>query len=84
MKLIERRDLKRQRELSDERAALEIDRLRLENARTFVALARDLGYTDTDLRHLVAHVDEKQEPLVHLVEQQKLRDVSIPDLTDHE
>ncbi len=68
LKLIERRDLKRQRE----------------NARTFVALARDLGYTDTDLRHLVAHVDEKQEPLVHLVEQQKLRDVSIPDLTDHE
>lgn len=79
MTLIERRDSRRQRELNDERAALENDRLRLENARAFVALGRDLGVSETDLRLLIAHVDEKQEPLFRLIEQKKLRGVSTPD-----
>jgi len=42
-------------------------------------LARDLGYSETDVRLLVAHVDNKQEPLVRLIDQQKLRAVSAPD-----
>jgi hypothetical protein len=81
-KLIDRRDSRRQRELGDERAALENERIRLENARTFVALARDLGYADTDVRLLVAYVDRKQEPLVRLIEQQKIRGVSAPNSGD--
>jgi hypothetical protein len=84
IKLIERRDSRRQRELNDERAALENDRIRLENARNFVALGRDLGYSETDLRLLAAHVDKKQEPLVRLIQQQKLRGVSTPDATSAE
>lgn len=79
LKLLERHDSRRQRELSEERAALENDRIRIENARNFVALARDLGYSETDVRMLMAYVDRKQEPLVRLVEQQKLRGVSKPD-----
>src|SRR5208283_3702640 len=82
IKLVDRRDTQRQRELSDERAALENDRIRLENARNFVALGRDLGYSDRELRLLVAQVDKKQEPLVRLIEQQKLRGVSTPDPGD--
>lgn len=84
IKLLERRDSRRQRELNDERAALENDRIRLENARNFVALGRDLGYSETDLRLLAAHVDKKQEPLVRLIDQQKLRGVSTPDATSAE
>jgi len=78
LKLIERRDTQHQRELSDERASLENDRIRLENARNFVALGRDLGYSETDLRFLVAHVDGKQDSLVRLIDQQKLRSVTTP------
>jgi len=84
LKLVERRDSRRQRELNEERAALENDRIRLENARNFVALGRDLGYTETDLRLLVAHVDRKQEPLIRLIDQQKLRGVSTPEATSEE
>jgi len=79
LKLGERRDSRRHRELDEERAALENDRIRLENARNLVALGRDLGYTEMDLRLLVADVDRKQEPLIRLIEQQKLRGVSTPD-----
>lgn len=79
IKLLERHDSRRKRELDEERAALENDRIRLENARNFVALARDLGYSDTDVRLLMAHVDKKQEPLIQLVERQKLRGVSRPE-----
>jgi hypothetical protein len=45
LKLIERKDQRRSRELSEERAELENDRLRLENARNFVTLVMDMGYT---------------------------------------
>lgn len=72
LKLIEREDSKRSRELSDEQMSLENDRRRIENARNFVALARDLGYTETEVRRLVAHVDEKQEILDQLVDSRKL------------
>ncbi len=76
-KLIDRHDTRRQRELSDERAAVEIERLRIENARNFVALGRDLGLSDADMRKLAAHVDEKQEVLIRLVDQRKLTGVSL-------
>lgn len=84
LKLVERRDSRRQRELNEERASLENDRIRLENARSFVALGRDLGYSESDLRFLMAHVDRKQEPLIRLIEQQKLQGVSSPESTNGE
>jgi hypothetical protein len=79
LRLIERHDGRRQRDLSDDRAALENDRIRLENARAFVALARDLGYSDTDIRALTLHVDSRQGPLIELIDRQKLRSVSTPE-----
>ncbi|MDR7555726.1 MAG: hypothetical protein QN157_08970 [Armatimonadota bacterium] len=82
LKLIERRDSRRRRELDEERAALENERIRLENVKSFVALARDLGYSETDLRHLIRYVDGKQDILVRLIEQRKLVGVSMPETTD--
>jgi hypothetical protein len=84
LRLIERRDFRRQRELSDEKAELENERIRVENARSFVALAREVGYSDSEFRQIVALVDGRQEPLARLIEHQKLRSVSTPDASDHE
>jgi len=84
LKLIERRDSRRKRELDEERAALENDLIRLENARSFVALGRELGYSETDLRRLILYVDGKQDTLVRFIEQRKLAGVSIADATDQQ
>jgi len=84
LKLIERRDSKRRRQLDEERAALENDRIRLENARILVALARELGYSEAELRRLILYVDGKQGTLVSLIQQRKLVGVSIPDTTDQQ
>ena len=71
IKLIDRHDTRRQRELNDERAAVEIERMRIENARSFVALGRELGFSESEMRKLAAHVDDKQEELIKLVDQKK-------------
>jgi hypothetical protein len=82
LRLIERRDSKQDRALSVERAELENDHLRIENARTFVALARDLGYSDLEIRRMVSYVDNKQEPLVKLVDDDRLQAISDLNITD--
>ncbi|HWN08678.1 MAG TPA: hypothetical protein VNO50_05295 [Pyrinomonadaceae bacterium] len=76
-KLIDRHDTRRQRELNDERTAVEIERMRIENARSFVALGRELGFSESEMRKLAAHVDDKQEVLIRLVDQKKLTGVSL-------
>ncbi len=76
-KLIDRRDTQRQRDLNDEKLAVEIEHMRIENARNFVALGRDLGFSNAEIRKLVAHVDDKQEILIKLVDQRKLTGVSL-------
>lgn len=76
-KLIDRHDTQRQRELNDEKMAIDNERMRIENARNFVALLRELGFSDAETRKLVAHVDDKQEILIKLVDQKKLTGVSL-------
>lgn len=76
-KLIDRRDTQRQRDLNDEKLAVEIERMRIENARNFVALGRELGFSDAEIRKLVAQVDDRQEILIKLVDQKKLTGVSL-------
>jgi hypothetical protein len=76
LKLIERHDSKRHRQLQDEDLAADIQRKRIENARAFVALAREAGYSDVDLRRLIQYVDKKQDVLVDLVEDRKLLGVA--------
>jgi hypothetical protein len=84
LKLIERRDSTRKRQLDEEKAALENDRIRLENARNLVALGRDLGYSESDLRRLVLYVDGKQGTLVPLIEQRKLAGALILETADQQ
>jgi hypothetical protein len=84
LKLIERRDFRRQRELSDEKAELENERIRLENAKHYVTLAREVGYSDMEVRQLGSLVDVRQEPLARLIDLQKIRSVSSPDSSDHD
>jgi hypothetical protein len=84
LKLVERRDSKRHRELGVKRAELENEHLRLENARTYVALARDLGYSNTEIRRIVAYVDNKQEPLVQLIDDDKVRTISDLNMTEQD
>jgi hypothetical protein len=50
--------------------------LRLENARSLVAPARDLGYTEIEVRRLISHVDDKQQFLIQVIDDDKLRGVS--------
>jgi hypothetical protein len=68
----QRKDLARQRVLADEKAALEIDRMRIENAMKFVGLARKIGYTDQQIRQLMITVDGKQDVLVRLISEGRL------------
>lgn len=77
LKLIERRDAKRQRDMNVEKTAVEIEAMRIENARNFVALGRDLGFSKLEMRKLISHADDKQEVLINLIEQKKLTGVSI-------
>ena len=78
LKLIERRDTRHQRELSDERASLENDRIRLENARNFVPLAAISAIQKQICASLWLTWTAKQDSLVRLIDQQKLRSVSTP------
>jgi hypothetical protein len=76
LRLIERSDTAKARELADDRAELENDRLRLENARSFVALAKDLGWSETQIRNLMMQVDEKQEAIARLADRKQIISVS--------
>lgn len=75
VKFVDRNDTKRKRHLEDERLSLENERLRIENAREFVALAKDCGYSEVEIRQLVSRVDDVQDPIERLAAQHKLTDV---------
>ena len=79
LKLIERHDTKRSRELADEKAEIENQAARIQNAKEFVALAKSLGYANSEIRDLVRSIDDKQEPIVHLISEQKLIGASLED-----
>jgi hypothetical protein len=75
LRLVERKDLQRKRQLDEERAALQNETIRLENARNFIDIARDVGYTDSEIRRMTALVDEKQEIFVRVTQTGRLRSV---------
>ncbi len=45
--------------------------------RETLALGRELGISNAEIRKLVAHVDDKQEILIKLLDQKKLTGVSL-------
>lgn len=77
--LINRHDSKRRRQLDDEHAELENDQLRIQNAREFVSLARDLDFSPLELRRLISYVDERQEIVDDLIIEKKILGVRILD-----
>ena len=58
--------------LSSDRAALEKQLSRFDNARQFVLLAVELGYSAQDFGNLVRFVDTTQDAIVDAVEKHKL------------
>ena len=57
IKLIENFSSKRSRNLNDEEHELRNQALRIQNAREYVALAKECGFEDSELRQLVHVVD---------------------------
>ena len=82
LKLIEHKSMKRQRELENEERELKNQQLRIENARNFVSLARACGYSKTEMRGLITFVDERQQTLIDLIDEDKIRSVRL--LNDNE
>src|SRR5262249_22484804 len=56
LKLIENKSTKRQRELDNEKREIENQQLRIQNAREFIALAKECGYSEFEMRSLVNFV----------------------------
>jgi len=75
LKIIEHWVARRQTNLENEERELKNQKLRIENAREFVQLAKDCGYTEAETRRLLNWVDEKQETYIILIENGKLRKV---------
>lgn len=63
------------RKLRDTEAELRNQSLRIENARNLVGLAKDIGYTETEIRQMINWVDDKQQSLLELIENGKIRRV---------
>jgi hypothetical protein len=66
---------RKQRKLQDDEREIRNEGLRIENARQFVQLAKDAGYSEQDLRGLIRFVDDRQETFIHLIENSKIRKV---------
>jgi len=74
VKMIEYFGSRKNRNLMDEEQELKNQSLRIKNAREFVGLAKECGFEESELRKIVLAVDEKQDPLVALVESGKIQD----------
>lgn len=75
---------RRQRELENEKRKLENQQIELENekkslenVRAYVSVARELGYTNTDMRLIVSSISDRQAKLIPLIQQGKIRGVQV-------
>lgn len=82
LKLIERRDSKRQRHLENEERELRNQQYRIENANRLVQLARECGYSEPQMRSIVKFVDERQQTFIDLVDAGKIKSISLPSESD--
>jgi hypothetical protein len=60
-----------------EQRALENRKKKIEIARDYVSLGKDLGYTEAEMRPILHWVNGKQSTLLPLIEQGKIRSVKI-------
>ncbi len=84
VRLIELASERRKRELENESMKLDNQAKRIENARLLVQLAKELGYTDAEMRKLTASVDNCQKPLLDLVETQRVLSARLLEGSDNE
>jgi hypothetical protein len=86
LKLIDWKLTARQRQLENEERELKNQRLRIENAKEFVALGRDLGLPQQEIRKMVGFVGKRQDRTLKLIEAGKITSVSVPPQSgeDHE
>jgi hypothetical protein len=56
-----------QRKNENEERGLKNDALRIQNAREFISLAKELGYSEQEIRQLVLWVDQRQQRLGSLI-----------------
>jgi hypothetical protein len=68
---------RRQRDLENQEREARVQKLRIENARELVGLAKDCGYSQAEIRQMVHWVDGRQAKLLPLIEQGKIRDVRL-------
>ena len=87
-KWVDRKDTKEQRALENDEQGLRNDGLRIKNAREFVALNKDLGLTEEQIRPLVApliaEVTSRQETAWRLIEEGKITSVEVLDVNETE
>ena len=67
------------RRLDNEKSSVEIEGMRIENAKRFVALAKDCGYTEAELRRMTRWVDDRQETIIILVQSGKIQSAHMLD-----
>jgi hypothetical protein len=73
LKLIDLAVTRRQRQLENEEREARVEKLRIENARELVDLAKDCGYSQVEIRQMVHWVDGRQAKLLPLAEHGKIR-----------
>ena len=65
------------RRLEEEKLAEDVETKRIENARSFVGLAKDLGYSNAKIRQLIGWTDDRQAKLLPLAREGKIRGVRL-------
>lgn len=49
--------------------------LRIEYARNYISLAKECGYSEVEIREMMNWIDDKQEIILSLIEQGKIKSV---------
>jgi len=82
LKLIDLGTGRKRRKLEEESLEIDNEGKRLKNAREYLGLIKDLGYSEGEVRKMVTWSDKRQLVLVGLVQDQKLIGVDKPSSKD--
>jgi hypothetical protein len=74
----------KKRILENEHAQAELSRIRIENAQKLVEIAKQCGYSEAELRKMVAFSDTRQEVIVRSIEDGRIRAVRLLEGSDCE
>jgi hypothetical protein len=83
VKLIDVGAGRKRRKLEEEGIEIDNEAKRLKNAREYIQIAKELGYTEPELRQMITWTDKRQIVLIDLARQQKLIGVDKPSSKDN-